>query len=119
MSNVQYVFRRGAVYWWRRRLPIQPRAALGSGIEVSLRTKSLSIARSIAAEVTRASEHLLHGMSQSMISADDARRILTKVAITHSAKLDRVSAAELSFGDSAKSARTADIATGWADPRRD
>ncbi|MDZ7600708.1 MAG: DUF6538 domain-containing protein, partial [Hoeflea sp.] len=112
--SVQYVFRRGAVYWWRRRLPAQPQTGCRLGIEVSLRTKSLHIARSIAAEVTRASEHLLHGMSRSMISADDARRILTKVAITHSAKLDRVSAAELAFGDSAKNARTADIATGWA-----
>ena len=112
--SVQYVFRRGAVYWWRRRLPVQHRTDCRSRIEVSLRTTSLSIARSIAAEVTRASEHLLHGMNQSMISADDARRILTKVAITHSAKLDGVSAAELSFGDSAKTARTADIATGWA-----
>lgn len=112
--SVQYVFRRGAVYWWRRRLPVQPRTGCRLGIEVSLRTKSLHIARSIAAEVTRASEHLIHGMSQSMISADDARRILTKVAITHSTKLDRVSAAELAFGDSAKNARTADIATGWA-----
>lgn len=112
--SVQYVFRRGAVYWWRRRLPVQSRTGCRLGIEVSLRTKSLHIARSIAAEVTRASEHLLHGMSQSMISADDARRILTKVAITHSSKLDRVSAAELSFGDSAKGARIADIATGWA-----
>ena len=81
MSNVQYVFRRGAVYWWRRRLPVQLRADFCSGIEVSLRTKSLHIARSIAAEVTRVSEHLLQGMKQSMISADDARRILTEVTI--------------------------------------
>ncbi|MBC7280211.1 site-specific integrase [Hoeflea sp.] len=112
--SVQYVFRRGAVYWWRRRLPVQLRTDCRSRIEVSLRTTSLNIARSIAAEVTRASEHLLHGMSPSMISPDDARRILTKVAITHSAKLDGVSAAELAFGDNAKNARTADIATGWA-----
>ena len=100
--SVQYVFRRGAVYWWRRRLPVLPRTDCCSRIEVSLRTTSLNIARSIAAEVTRASEHLIHGMRQSMISADDARRILTKVAITHSAKLDRVAAAELAYGDSAQ-----------------
>ncbi|KGF68103.1 hypothetical protein LL06_18430 [Hoeflea sp. BAL378] len=49
-----------------------------------------------------------------MISADDARRILTKVAITHSAKLDRVAAAELAYGESAASGRTSDIVTGWA-----
>jgi uncharacterized protein DUF6538 len=112
--SVQYVFRRGAVYWWRRRLPVQPRADCRPGIEVSLRTKSLRIARSIAAEVTRASEHLIHGIRQSMISADDARRILTKVPITHSAKLDRVAAAELAYGESAASGRTSDIVTGWA-----
>jgi len=112
--SVQYVFRRGAVYWWRRRLPVQPRTDCRSRIEVSLRTTSLNIARSIAAEVTRASEHLIHGMRQSMISADDARRILTKVAITHSAKLDRVAAAELAYGESAASGRTSDIVTGWA-----
>ena len=112
--SVQYVFRRGAVYWWRRRLPVQPRTDCRPGIEVSLRTKSLRIARSIAAEVTRASEHLMQEMRQSMISADDARRILTKVAITHSAKLDRVAAAELAYGDSAQSGRTMDLVTGWA-----
>jgi integrase len=112
--SIQYVFRRGAVYWWRRRLPVQPRADRRPGIEVSLRTKSLRIARSIAAEVTRASEQLMQEMRQSMISADDARRILTKVAITHSAKLDRVAAAELAYGDSAQSGRTMDLVTGWA-----
>ena len=112
--SVQYVFRRGAVYWWRRRLPVQGRTGCRLGVEVSLRTKSLHIARSIASEVTRASEHLLHGMSRSMISVDDARRILTKVAVTHSAKLDRVAAAELAYGESSQNGRTADIATGWA-----
>lgn len=69
--SVQYVFRRGSVYWWRRRLPVQLRADCRSRIEVSLRTTSQNIARSIAAEVTRASEQLIHGMRHSMISADD------------------------------------------------
>lgn len=36
------------------------------------------------------------------LSADDARRILTKMAVSHSAKPDRVAAAEFVHGDSAQ-----------------
>ena len=49
-----------------------------------------------------------------MISAEDARRILTKVATSHSVKLDRVAAAEIAYGESAQSGRTMDIVVGWA-----
>lgn len=83
-----------------------------SGIEVSLRTKSPDFAHSIAAEVIRASEHLIRRMKQSMISADAPRPILNKVSISHSTKFNSVAAAEIAYGDSSKSRRTMDILTG-------
>jgi integrase len=94
-------------------MPVQQRACQASNIEISLRTKSLHCARSIAAEVTRSSEHLLQEMRQVMISAEDARRILTKVVISCSSKLDSVVAAEIAYGESVANGRTMDIVVGW------
>jgi hypothetical protein len=82
--------------------------------EISLNTKELHEAKKIAADVTQASERLLPLLRDKMISAEDAKKILVKVALRHSAKLDAVAANEIAYGADVESSRKADIATGWA-----
>lgn len=114
MGAVQHVFKRGSVYWWRRRLPNGTESRALVLIELSLRTKSLEQAKLIAAEVTLASEHLLQGARRKMIDPDDAKKILIKVALKHSAKLDMVAAAEIAYGEDVESSRQFDVVCGWA-----
>lgn len=112
MGKVQHVFKRGSIYWWRRRLPIgtDPRASLR--IELSLNTKELNVARAVALEVTRASIGLAAKMKQTMISKNDARRILAQVALQHTEYLDSLSAVRL--GRDPNVVRRSDLSTGWA-----
>lgn len=114
MSAAPYVFKRGAVYWWRRRLPNGTDSRALVPTEISLNTKELHEAKKIAADVTQASERLLPLLRDKMISAEDAKKILVKVALAHSAKLDAVAANEIAYGADVESSRRADIATGWA-----
>lgn len=112
MGKVQHVFKRGSIYWWRRRLPLgtDPRANLR--IELSLNTKELHVARAVALEVTRASMGLAAKMKQSMISKDDARRILAQVALQYTEHLDSLSAVRL--GRDPDAVRRSDRSIGWA-----
>jgi hypothetical protein len=48
---VQHVFRRGAVYWWRRRLLKKAGERELAPIAISLRTRDLSKARTVAAHL--------------------------------------------------------------------
>lgn len=113
MAVVQHVFKRGSIYWWRRRLPDGYHSRALLLIEISLRTKSLQRAKLLAAEVTLASEHLIRDLRKKMIQPDDAKKILLKVARKHSAKLDSVAAAEIALGEDVEVARLQDIAAGW------
>lgn len=114
MSAAPYVFKRGAVYWWRRRLPVGTESRALVPTEISLNTKELHEAKKTAADVTQASDRLLPLLRDKMISAEDAKKVLVKVALSHSAKLDAVAANEIAYGADVESSRRADIATGWA-----
>ncbi|MBL0370886.1 site-specific integrase [Rhizobium sp. KVB221] len=114
MGAVQYVFKRGAVYWWRRRLPNGTEFRALVSTEISLNTKNLDEAKRIAAELTVTSEKIIPLLRDKMISEDHARQILKKVALAHSAKLDAVAANEIAYGADVESSRRADVASGWA-----
>ncbi|WP_436098495.1 DUF6538 domain-containing protein [Pararhizobium sp. LjRoot238] len=55
MAAIQHVFKRGSVYWWRRRLPNGTSSCALIRIELSLNTKNMEPAKLIASEVTLAS----------------------------------------------------------------
>lgn len=114
MSTIQHVFKRGSVYWWRRRLRIGTDSRVFLRIEISLNTKNLDKAKRAAAELTLVSEKLAPLLRDNMISEADGIKILKKVALGHSAKLDAVAANEIAYGADVESSRRADIATGWA-----
>jgi hypothetical protein len=77
---VQHVFRRGAVYWWRRRLLNKSGEGARAPIAFSLRTRDLSRARSIAAHLAVASDGILRQEGREMLSAAQARSMLEAVA---------------------------------------
>lgn len=58
MSKPTNLFRRGAVYWWRRRLTLSIFENLPISLSLSLLTRELSIARARGAAMTMASERL-------------------------------------------------------------
>ena len=96
MSAVSHVLRRGAVYYWRRKVP---RALAGrlarSHLTLSLRTWNPAHARSLGAVLDALIEELLvmpdHDgfLTQAQLDA-----MLRDAVLTHLAKLDRVAAAE-------------------------
>jgi hypothetical protein len=88
-----------------------PRACLRT--ELSLHTKELELARTIAAEVTLASHRLLPGLKTKMISSADAEKILVQVALEHSVHLDSVMATRQTVDRDPDAGRRGGISTGW------
>jgi len=111
MTTIQHVFKRGSVYWWRRRLPIGTERHDWVRLELSLDTKELERARRIAPEVTLASHRLQPDLKTKMIPADVARQILIQVAREKSDWLDAVKSRS---AGSAESNRRSETASGWA-----
>ena len=109
MTAIQHVFKRGSVYWWRRRLPIGTDARDWVRLELSLNTKERELARRIAPEVTLAGDRLLPALKATMISTEDARRILIQVAREHSDYLDSIAP-----GRDAWKARRSETVSAWA-----
>jgi len=114
MASIQHVFKRGSVYWWRRRLPIGTGRCAWVRVELSLQTKELELARLIASEVTLASHRLLPGLIRTMISAEDAKRILIHVATEHSAHLDSMMYLRREEDRDPDTARQRETSFGWA-----
>jgi hypothetical protein len=69
VGAVQHVFRRGATYWWRRRLIKKTGESGLAPIAISLRTREPVVARTIAAHLTLESDHILREGHRRMLSA--------------------------------------------------
>jgi hypothetical protein len=111
---VQHVFRRGAVYWWRRRIVQKVGESDRAPIAISLNTSELFLARTIAAHLTLESERILREEKWKMMSAQQVRTMLVTVARDHLHKLNRIAALELADGISAADGRRSDLVMGWA-----
>lgn len=114
MATIQHVYRRGAVYWWRRRLPTGSGSRAFVRIELSLITRYSETAKAIASEVTQVCERLIPGLRTAMISAEDAKKILIQVAMEHSAHLDFMAAATRGRSVDVDEKRRSEICSGWA-----
>jgi hypothetical protein len=110
---VQHVFRRGAVYWWRRRVCEKVGETARTTIAISLRTTNLGLARTIAAHLTHESERMIRRETGEMLSAEQTKAMLTSVARAHLAKLDRVAALEIADGVDAAEGRSSDLIMAW------
>jgi Domain of unknown function (DUF6538) len=96
---VQHVFRRGAVYWWRRRLLKKIGERELAPVAISLRTRDLSKARTIAAHLAVASDGILRQQEgKEVLSPVQVRSMLESVARVHLAKLDRLAVLETADG---------------------
>lgn len=114
MRVVQYVFRRGAVYWWRRRLLKKTGERELTPVAISLRTPDLSKARTIAAHLAVASDGILRQEGREVLSPVEVRSMLESVARAHLAKLDRLAILETADGIAADDGRASDRVMGWA-----
>lgn len=114
MRAVQHVFRRGAVYWWRRRLLKKPGESELAPIALSLRTRELFKARIVAAHLVVASDRISRQEGSEVLSPVQVRSILESVAQTHLAKLDRLAALETADGITPAEGRASDLTMGWA-----
>jgi hypothetical protein len=84
-------------------------------IAISLRTRDLSKARTIAAHLAVASDGILRqSEGREVLSPVQVRSMLESVARTHLAKLDRLAVLETADGITADEGRTSDRVMGWA-----
>ena len=80
MEHLNHVTRRGAVYVWRRRLPEGCTGKGGQFVQVSLRTKSLSTAKVVAALVNSAFATSILVVKNKRITRAEARSSRASVA---------------------------------------
>ena len=93
MPAVSHVFRRGAVYYWRRRIIGVP-AGDAVVVVVSLGTKDQDVARRRGAALTHMSEQLFEEIRLANLSPEAARAILTAAALEQSDLLARAATAD-------------------------
>lgn len=114
MGAVQHVFRRGAVYWWRRRIVQKVGESDRAPVAISLQTREPLVARTIAAHLTLESDRMLREGYRSMLSAQQVKSLLATTVSDHLHKLNRVATLELADGLSASEGRRSDLIMGWA-----
>ena len=76
MASQQHMYRRGAVYWWRRVLDLSP--SVRYDMRISLRTTIKTEARQRAGFLTA-----LAGSSYDMSSATDDNSYQVSLSVTH------------------------------------
>lgn len=99
MPTVSHVFRRGAVYYWRRRIIGVPGGESGSVVVVSLDTKDQGVARRRGAALTHMSEQLFEEIRLAHLSPDAARAILIAAALEQSDLLARAATADRALSE--------------------
>lgn len=109
MGLQMHVFRRGATYVWRRRLPV---AAGGQLMQVSLRTNDPLIARRVATIVSAESYGIFDAMTRNRLSREEARTLL-EAAITRA--LGQIEVIRMNIPDSpAVNAWRDNLSEDWA-----
>lgn len=87
MSRGPHLFRRGAVYYWQRRLPNHLARALRIDVvKVSLGTKDLGMARRLVAPLDACAMEMFMGQTQAL-SREQLGGIFKAVLVEHKAKL--------------------------------
>lgn len=108
--------RRGAVYYWRRRVPATFALATGANwLKLSLRTREPVRARFLAAQLDATAAELFMTTLPDAITKEQLATLFRKALLGHEAKLDRVAAfarQEPDFDPAAEMA--AEQAMGWS-----
>ncbi|TDE41234.1 DUF6538 domain-containing protein [Antarcticimicrobium sediminis] len=88
MGTHLHLFRRGNVFYWRRRLPgFSPE---NSTLQLSLRTEQRPEASILARKLTAESDRMFDAMSRDLLSVEDARAWLRHVINDELARMRRV-----------------------------
>ena len=82
-----HVQRRGAVYVWRRRVPVRGREKSQRFLQVSLRTRDLSTCVRLASLITWKSETYLREVMNGQLSHIEAQRFLSAIVAAETARL--------------------------------
>jgi hypothetical protein len=108
--------RRGAVYYWRRRMPVRFALATGANwLKLSLRTREPVRARFLAAQLDATAADLFMTTLPDAITKEQLATLFRKALVGHEAKLDRVAAfarQEPGFDPAAEMA--SERAMGWS-----
>ena len=114
MAATSHLLRRGAVYYWRRKVP---RALVACAnrkhLLISLRTWSPLHARSLAIQLDALIEDLIVMAETRFLSQVQLDGMLREVLLKHLAKLDRVAAVAKLRGFDRLQAERDDRRTGW------
>ncbi len=102
MPKVTHVQRRGAVYVWRRRLPVVFGGPKRQFVQISLHTKEFSKAALRAPLVTVAFNDMFRDMLAETVFSDDVKSYLSQVVQIHLARIDAARATESHPADSAE-----------------
>jgi hypothetical protein len=85
--------RRGAVYYWRRRIPARFALAIGTNwLKLSLRTREPVRARFLATQLDATAADLFMTTVPDAITKEQLAKLFRKAFLSHEAKLDRVAA---------------------------
>ncbi len=117
MPAIPHVIRRGAAYYWRRRLPATlAQTRKSATLILGLRTSDSRRARFLAGQVTALVDlHFLPAVMNQRLSQKQIQNIFREVFTRHLDKLDAVVARERRDPDfNAEDSRRSDRVTGWA-----
>ncbi|TXM96331.1 tyrosine-type recombinase/integrase [Methylobacterium sp. WL103] len=93
MALAANLHRRGAVYYWRRRMPAKFALATGANwLKLSLRTREPVRARFLAAQLDATAADLFMTTMPDAITKEQLATLFRKAFLGHEAKLDRVAA---------------------------
>ncbi len=116
MALATNLHRRGAVYYWRRRVPATFALATGANwLKLSLRTREPVRARFLAAQLDATAADLFMTTLPDAITKEQLATLFRKTLLGHEAKLDRIAAfsrQEADFDPAAEMA--AEQAMGWS-----
>ncbi len=88
MGKHIHLFRRGRIYYWRRRIPGFSTEI--DTIQLSLRTEVHPEACIISRQLTSESDRMFDDLTRNLISPDDMRRWLSHVITEELARIRRV-----------------------------
>ncbi|UMY16781.1 hypothetical protein MMB17_19235 [Methylobacterium organophilum] len=93
MALATNLHRRGAVYYWRRRVPVTFALATGANwLKLSLRTREPVRARFLAAQLDATAADLFTTILPDAITKEQLATLFRKALLGHEAKLDRIAA---------------------------
>jgi integrase len=87
MALCQHVYRRGGIYWWRRRLAAEDGSCY---VHVSLRVGDPNRARQIARRLGAEADRVVELVRKGMLRADQQKEILQRFIKEQAGELDRV-----------------------------